>query len=378
VGHSLPLSQQNDDLRKVYVEITTDCNLDCGMCMRHVWQQPERSMAPDTFQELVRQMRAAPSVSVVSFGGFGEPTVHAQFLDFLRQVKEAGLRAELVTNGTLLRGEAAERLLDLELDRLTVSLDGASPGEDRVLHHAPASLVQANLRDFHQLRQLRRVPWPEVNVQFVATRKNIHELPLLAARSRELGVSRIVVSNLVPHTPDLCEQVLYRRWATSRKNAGGTPGNPTISLPPLDIQSEATPVLEQLHAQGRRLQIGDADIAGGEMRCRFVAEGCAAVGPDGSVSPCLPLMHSHSVYFQGQRRQIWEHRTGNIRQATLAQLWESAEYRRFRQKVRRFDFSPCINCGGCDLRESNREDCSGNEFPCCGACLWATGLIQCP
>lgn len=37
-----------------------------------------------------------------------------------------------------------------------------------------------------------------------------------------------------------------------------------------------------------------------------------------------------------------------------------------------------IDCGGCDLRESNEEDCFGDESPRCGECLWAAGLVQCP
>ena len=60
------------------------------------------------------------------------------------------------------------------------------------------------------------------------------------------------------------------------------------------------------------------------------------------------------------------------------EIWADAAFRAFRGRVRRFDFAPCIDCGGCDLRESNEEDCIGDEFPRCGECLWAAGLVQCP
>ncbi len=375
---SLPLPQQTDDLRKVYVEITTDCNLDCGMCIRHVWQRPVGNMAEETFRALIGQLRAIPSVSTLSFGGFGEPTVHPRFLDFLSEVKKAGIRAELVTNGLSLTGEFAERLLDLELDRLVVSLDGVASDQDQAFHGDCSAVVQGNLRAFHQLGQSRRVPLPDVHVQFVATRNNIHELPTLASRSRQLGVSKIVATNLIPYSPDLADMILYRRWATPRRNTGGSPGNPTISLPRLDAKSEATGAIETLFLQGRHVQLGNSDLNGGMMRCQFVADGCLAIAPNGDVSPCLPLMHSHAYYYQEQRRDIREYRLGNLTDTSLHELWNADEYRGFREKVHRFDFSPCIDCGGCDLRESNEEDCSGNEFPCCGACLWATGLIQCP
>jgi len=67
-----------------------------------------------------------------------------------------------------------------------------------------------------------------------------------------------------------------------------------------------------------------------------------------------------------------------VNEQSLAEIWNDAEYRSFRDRVRRFEFSPCIDCGGCDLRESNESDCFGDAFPRCGECLWAHGLVQCP
>ena len=67
-----------------------------------------------------------------------------------------------------------------------------------------------------------------------------------------------------------------------------------------------------------------------------------------------------------------------VDETPLASIWESPRYRAFRQRARSFDFSPCIDCGGCDLREKNEDDCFGSGFPSCGDCLWAAGFIQCP
>ena len=38
---------------KVYVELTTECNLDCAMCIRHSWDEPGGTMAPETFGRVV-------------------------------------------------------------------------------------------------------------------------------------------------------------------------------------------------------------------------------------------------------------------------------------------------------------------------------------
>jgi hypothetical protein len=62
---------------------------------------------------------------------------------------------------------------------------------------------------------------------------------------------------------------------------------------------------------------------------------------------------------------------------SLKAIWLQPDYVAFRERVRSFNFSPCTDCGGCDLGESNEEDCFGNPFPVCGDCLWARGVLRC-
>lgn len=360
-------------LRKAYVEITTECNLDCGMCVRHLWPGPQRVMAGNTFSAFKDQLRAIPTAVAVSFAGFGEPTVHPQFLEFLREVKEAGLRAELITNGVTLQGAMARTLLDLQLNRLIVSLESVGAEQD-ILFHGSSATVRANLEAFRQLRGTRAVP--EVWVQFVATRRNVHELPKLKSLAPALGFSGIFVTHLLPYKADLVNEVLYR-WGTVRRG-GSSSHTPTISLPRFDVDSELGAIAGRLQRRGARLQVCGADVAGAGMHCRFVADGCTAITPEGNVSPCLPLMHQYHYYDRSGQREIVPYYLGNVNQMPLRAIWDSEEYRAFRDRVRRFDFSPCIDCDGCELRQSNRSDCVGEEPPRCGACLWAAGLIQCP
>ena len=107
-------------------------------------------------------------------------------------------------------------------------------------------------------------------------------------------------------------------------------------------------------------------------------EGSAAITWDGRVSPCVALMHSHSCYVMGRKKSVRRHSLGDVGQAPLADIWHSEEFTAFRRRVREFNFSPCVSCGGCDLVEANEEDCFGNTFPTCGDCLWARGVIVCP
>ena len=99
---------------------------------------------------------------------------------------------------------------------------------------------------------------------------------------------------------------------------------------------------------------------------------------NGAVSPCVTLLHTHHCLLYGRPRHVRSFHVGNVSQQDLAAIWRSKQFRRFRTGVREFDFSPCPSCGGCSLAEANEEDCFGNEFPTCGGCLWAKGLLVCP
>ena len=44
-------------------------------------------------------------------------------------------------------------------------------------------------------------------------------------------------------------------------------------------------------------------------------------------------------------------------------IWLKPEYAAFRERVRKFEFSPCTDCGGCDSAEKNEDDSSAIPFP---------------
>ena len=85
--------------------------------------------------------------------------------------------------------------------------------------------------------------------------------------------------------------------------------------------------------------------------CKFVREGMTFVRADGKVSPCMALLHNSYTYLHDFRRKITHCSFGNIREASLSEIWNSKEYRAFRRKFDEFDFASCLYCGHCELFE---------------------------
>ena len=377
-GSSEPEAGAASCPRKLYVELTTDCNLACAMCPRHTWEGPGGQMSQETFSAILESSCKLPTSPMVNFSGFGEPTAHPRFLEFLAETRAGRLPVEVVTNGTTLDREHCEAFVELGLRRLIVSVDGLETSSCEMLHEGALRGVADRLRMLNRLRFERGAVGPELWIEFVATKRNIHELPQLKRLAPELGFSCILVSNLIPATPEMAKDILYERWTTASRARRPSHLNPCVDLPQMDVSSQGSEVFEYLQRTRTRVRVNGQEFSGSGPRCRFVEEDRLAIRWDGQVSPCLPLMHTHTYYFRDEARRSVCYHVGNVRETPIRESWDADEYRSFRDRVRSFEFSPCIDCGSCDLREANEEDCFGDAFPRCGECLWAHGIVQCP
>jgi radical SAM protein with 4Fe4S-binding SPASM domain len=126
------------------------------------------------------------------------------------------------------------------------------------------------------------------------------------------------------------------------------------------------------------LTISGASFGERTNRCPFIEKGSLVIRWDGDVSPCLALLHDHKSFLYKYERSLKRHTVGNVYRQSIKQIWNNPEYVTFRSRVQEFNFSPCVLCGGCELFESNQEDCIGSPVPVCGGCLWAQGIVQCP
>lgn len=374
----LLLRRADPMLSRVYVEPTNDCNLSCRTCVRNSWSEPVGFMEMDTYRGLIQGLRRAPLLQKVSFWGFGEPLLHPDIVEMVALAEGLGARTDLITNGLLLDRGMAEGLVEAGLDSLVVSVDGASPEAYKdVRSGAELGLVQRNVENLRRVRRESRRHNPEIGLEFVVMRRNVGELRNLRGLARSMGASFIVLSNVLPYTEELSEEILYGTLAGTSFSVPRSKWWPEVFLPRIDSRRELMEPMVSLLGYTSVLDPPMARVGGAGGYCRFVSEGSAAVAWDGDVSPCVALMHSYPCYVMGRRKEIRRYTLGNVGQEPITAIWDREEYKRFRDLVQKFDFAPCSDCGGCSLAESNEEDCFGNSFPVCGDCLWAKGVIQC-
>jgi tungsten cofactor oxidoreducase radical SAM maturase len=356
--HGLSLYFVRPDVRRAYIEVTSRCNLSCAMCVRQSWLDPQGRMSARTFQAVLHGLQGFPELKQVYFGGFGEPLLHPDLVNMVAQVHALGLGVTISTNGLLLNRKRAEALFKAGVDALVISLDSMHV---QAYHNKPGSngrdQVLENIQGVHQL--IRDAGWrlPALGLEYVLTRSNQADLYQLPDLARQVGAAFIIVTNLLPHTPELAGEIVYDRdeplrlgggWGINRAGwiAWGTPRLPRMKW-------------------------------GAARQCRFVHESSLVIGWDGAVSPCYALMHSYHCYIYGRHKQVGRYVLGSVNERSLAEIWTSEEYVNFRTKVHDFRFPSCVDCGmDCTYAQEN-SDCWGND-PSCADCLWAQDILQCP
>jgi MoaA/NifB/PqqE/SkfB family radical SAM enzyme len=264
----------------------------------------------------------------------------------------------LTTNGLWLDQSMAEALLEARLDTVVVSIDEAhTAAYERIPLACGLDRVVDNVKTLRALSRERGLMAPRIGLEYVVTRGNLDGLARLPALARALGAAFALVTNLVPHTAEQADDILYDRDEPLQVPAGW-------------------PV-----ASGDWVVWGTARLPrlrwGAHRRCRFVEERALVIGWDGGVSPCYALMHSYPYYIYGRRKDVSRYVLGYVADRPLAEIWASEEYVTFRAKVRDFRFPSCVDCGEACAYAAHNQDCWGNA-PSCADCLWAQDIVRCP
>ena len=375
-------------LRKLYIEPTTKCNLNCKMCFRHTWfDEPICDLSLEDYRKVLETM--PKSVETIFFGGMGEPLFHKDILTMIRLAAETGAEVELLTNGTLLTEPMIHGILDAGLSKLWISIDdletdssinAASDSSDpEHSGHNHSGKVLSNIRTLNRIRQ-KSTNGISLGITFVAMKSNVHQLSKLPFFIAQHLVDEVNVSNISPTDEASQEELLYTGLVNMYTGPGKGSVLPTVRLPFFDmnIPEAADGIRNLMRKQNFNLYFNDQPVLRKTGYCKFVREGMTFVRADGKVSPCMALLHNGYTYMHNIRRKITHCSFGNVKEQPLAEIWNSKEYKTFRRKFDDFDFASCLYCGHCELFAENQEDCIGNTHPACGGCLWAEGVLSCP
>ena len=105
-------------LKKVYLEITNVCNLDCSFCPGT--RRTPGFLSPEQFRLLAEKLR--PHTKYLYLHLMGEPLLHPQLGELLAIAGELGLLVMITTNGTLLPRAGKILLTNPAVHKVSISL----------------------------------------------------------------------------------------------------------------------------------------------------------------------------------------------------------------------------------------------------------------
>lgn len=162
--------------RRINIETTSICNLDCIMCPTQSKARDEGTMIMELFKRLADEI-ARHGADIVWLHAWGEPLVDKFLFERIGYIKQyASIKNVVISsNATLLRGEKITHLAESPLDTVVFSLDGVKAETyEAIRRGARFHSVMENVRQFLQARGNGR--GPRAVFQIIAMQETVEEI----------------------------------------------------------------------------------------------------------------------------------------------------------------------------------------------------------
>lgn len=297
--------------RRFVFELTNACNLRCKMCGRN-----SADFQPTWFQmEWLKYFEpAARLVEEVTLMGWGEPTVHPHFAEFLSWAQRLGLRKYFCTNGMRL-DKLFDNIFRTETDIIAVSMDGAcAETNEEIRRGADFHKILKNISAITEYKAAHGLEFPYMNFVFTAMDQNLEELPELVRLAGEVGLDEVKAVYLTAFEESMAGQTLYDKMEKTRE----------VFQRAMEAGKKCGVSLKLPHLVGE-------DPAG--CQCHkdcYTAWRDFFLGSDGFVRPC---MSTAEKLFPIQQY------------GSFTEMWNAAEYQQHRSRVN--DGQMAVSCRSC-------------------------------
>ena len=111
-------------------ELTLACNQRCGHCGSKAGKPRDDELSTRECLEMVDSL-AGLGCEVITLSG-GEPTLRADWPEVARAIRKAGMIPNMVSNGYALTEQIAEKMLEVGLSNVAISIDGTQDVHDKI------------------------------------------------------------------------------------------------------------------------------------------------------------------------------------------------------------------------------------------------------
>ncbi len=319
-------------------ELTHRCPLQCPYCSNPLeLERTNIELSTAEWQDVMRQAADLGILQIHLSGG--EPTARKDLEQIVETAAKAGLYQNLITAGVLLTKERLQKLADLGLDHVQLSIQDVDPeNADRIAAYKGGSAKKREVA-----RWVKDLGLP-LTINAPMHRQNIHSMKAIIDYSVEVGAGRLEVAH-----------IQYYAWALKNRAA---------LMPTLEDFQRTAEIVEE--AKERLKGILVIDFVVPDYYAKYPkpcmggwGRGVMNVTPSGRVLPCHAAESLPGFTFD------------NVRDRKLADIWLNGDAF---QKYRGTSWmkEPCQSCprkekdyGGCRCQAFALTGDATNTDPAC-------------
>ena len=293
----------------VEIETTTICPRKCIMCEHTYWKDmEERHLSLDEFKFILGQF---PSLRWLHLTGEGSSFTNPDYPRMLEYAKSKNICVYLVDSFDHIPEEAIEKLIDLGIEGVYISLDAATKETyEKIRIGCDFDRVLRNVRRFIELKKQKKSLLPEISFRYIVMKYNVQEMPAFLDLVASLGERKLLGPG-------------------GRVDFVGNLEFPEVK--DLSVYELSDEVLQEVIAKTKEYKL-NTFLSHTEVKrnppigqCICWLEPYIMMG--GDVIPCCNILMSN------KRTILRQHSFGNIFKNTMEEIWNSERFREFRDTI---------------------------------------------
>ena len=298
------------------LHITEHCNVRCEFCWHHSFlkqdkHQPQR-METSAVIAMIQEL-AVMGTQDVTLSANGEPTIHPDFPEIVKTIKNNRMRLKVVTNLTFFSPAVAAALA--QADHLIINLAATDPASYQSIY-APkghVSFVQV-VENIKSLTQRQQHGGPQIKIGYVLTKNTFRHIAPMLNLASECGVTSIRFKFMDPlsFTEPLVLDNHDQQWLADEITR--------LLKIPTPVSHNLADILGQLSSSDPSDEAQNSNEHG---RC-FIGWLVMNINENGSVTLCC--QNDHLII-------------GNWKEKRLREIWEGEQAQEFRHSAKtKIDF----------------------------------------
>jgi len=174
------------------LRLSNVCNLSCLSCFMREQKLPDGNLPLDKWIDIIKQGNDLGIEECQILGG-GEALCRKEVaISIMKYIKKLGLRGQIVTNGTLFDKSLIKELVEIEFDRVIISLDGPTKSINDYLR--PPNSFNKIINSINCLEETKKIynkEKPEITIISLINRLNFDYLEDMIKLVGQLGLNNI-------------------------------------------------------------------------------------------------------------------------------------------------------------------------------------------